>query len=232
MSIYGVLTGDIVASTKLPAGTRSELPEILFAATEEARESFAEAISAPAQVFRGDSFQIVLSEPRQALAVSLYIRCAIRIRVAAKKADVRIAIGLGPVDALPEGRDSSGSGEAFVLSGRCLEALSRNRRLGLATWHREANGEPPGGGGVETPSAIDVVLGLLDWLASGWTERQCVAVSGALKGWTQEVIAHHWPGRAISQQAVAQHLDRVGWASIEPALAYFEAWVDELVDPG
>lgn len=69
--------------------------------------------------------------------------------------------------------------------------------------------------------ALDVILKLIDALARDWTEKQAHAVSGALLEYTQEKIARTWFEREISQQAVAQHLDRAGWNAVEIGLNYF-----------
>jgi len=78
-------------------------------------------------------------------------------------------------------------------------------------------------------AALDIIVHLIDALAVDWTEKQAQAISGALRGWTQEKIAKLWWENPITQQAVAQHLDRASWYAVENALAFFEKAVSTLI---
>jgi hypothetical protein len=78
---------------------------------------------------------------------------------------------------------------------------------------------------------LKTVIQLMDVLAANWSEKQAQAVMGALQGWTQEKIATTcWP-KPITQQAVAQHLDRAGWHAFESGLLYFEDTLSNLIAP-
>jgi len=109
-----------------------------------------------------------------------------------------------------------GDGEAFRRSGQALERLPRGARMGLAL-----------------PADIEaqdlrVILDLIDIQARRWSDRQALAVAGALLGWTQTQIAQGLFEPPISQQAVAQHLSRAGWRAIWKAIAYFESRLEAL----
>ena len=52
--------------------------------------------------------------------------------------------------------------------------------------------------------------------------KQAKATSGAILEFTQEEIAAEWFDQEITQQAIAQHLDRAGWSTIEQGIRYFE----------
>ena len=84
--------------------------------------------------------------------------------------------------------------------------------------------------GPREEETLDVVVQLVDGLASRWSDRQALAVSGALRGWKQAKIASTCWKQPISQQAVAQHLDRAAWTSIELALGFFERTINGLLE--
>jgi hypothetical protein len=48
------------------------------------------------------------------------------------------------------------------------------------------------------------------------------AIRGALLGQNQKPFGRSWPDAPISQQAVAQHLQRSGWSAVEETLHAFE----------
>jgi hypothetical protein len=132
--------------------------------------------------------------------------------VRGKQIDTRIAIGIGPVDALPSGRVSEGTGRAFELSGRALDTMPRHRRLALSA------GEGP------VLEGCSVVFALLDSLSRSWTAKQALAVAFALQDLSQDEIAKRWPG-GITQQAVAKHLAAAGWHGIQDGLGFLDVWL-------
>lgn len=211
--IYAVLTGDIVASSRLPADGRSELRAAMtdsFAALDRA---FDGAFSPAIDISGPDSWQLLTPHPQIALRAALYFRAELRARMGAYNVDTRVAIGAGTVELLPRRRVSEGDGPAYRRSARALETMGRNRRLAL-----RLEDQPLGPG-------FDEMLGLVDHVACRWTDKQALAVTGALQGWTQERIAGSW-GRvakgAVSQQTVAQHLHRAGWHAMAPAVAFLD----------
>jgi hypothetical protein len=70
--------------------------------------------------------------------------------------------------------------------------------------------------------ALQIIVQLVDRIAAEWSDKQALAVTGALQGWTQEKIGQLCWTEPITQQAVAQHLDRSAWINVERALGYFE----------
>lgn len=218
--IIGVLTGDIESSSEMPPGVRSVLPEILRAVGDEVRERFFTAVPYPIDIFRGDSWQMAVVDPVAALRVAMDIRCRLHAYHPDHPIVTRIAIGIGDVDFIPDAAVSEGDGTAFRLSGQAIEEMDRRRRLAI----RIAE--------IGTPAErkpLPVLLTLMDALAGGWTARQSLAISGALRGLRQEQIGAAWHPNPISQQAVAQHLDSAGWAALSEGIDYFErvvrAWV-------
>jgi hypothetical protein len=208
-----VITGDVVGSARFGGGARTQLHEGLRATASDLATAFGEVVPYPVAFFRGDSWQLLVSNPSVAVRVGLYFRSAARALFEATTFDVRMAIGVGTVSFLPERDVSAGDGEAFRRSGEALDGLAGDRRLVLVA--------SPAMRPVET-GAIDAIVGLIDSIASGWTARQARAVTGALLDWTQAEIAGRRFDPPITQQGVAQHLDRAAWDAVERALRFLE----------
>lgn len=209
-----VLTGDIVRSTELEEQHRVALSSYLFGTWEQARSIWGEdVLQVPPDIFRGDSWQIIVESVPHALHVALYLRC--RLRVAAPPRPslrTRISVGIGDIDFRPTGHQMSGGGSAFVISGRLLDGMPRDRWLAIGvpeTAPRTAS------------SATRAVAALLDTIAGAWTENQSQAVAGRLAGLKQKDIAAMWAQGPTTQQAVAAHLRRADWDAIEESLGAF-----------
>lgn len=217
--IYAVVTGDVVASRSLSTARRRVLHTAMREVSRGVKEAFETAIPVAPEIFRGDGWQMLLTEPSISLRAALYYRAALVSRMESHGFDVRAAIGIGRVQFVPEASISEGDGEAFQASGTALETMPRSATLRLSF-----PGDP-------REPALDVLVQLVDRLAARWSDRQARAVTGALQGWTQTRIAETCWKDPITQQAVAQHLDRASWGAIETALRYFETTVARRADP-
>lgn len=89
----------------------------------------------PAQweIFRGDSFQLMIS-PSQSLKASLHIKAGIKL---IKNLDVKMAIGIGEKEYTAE-KITESNGPAFIRSGECFETLKK-QNLGINTPDGELN---------------------------------------------------------------------------------------------
>jgi hypothetical protein len=211
--IYAVLTGDIVGSTKFKGNDRKYLHECLEASSQKLVDSFSGSVPYPPEFFRGDSWQFLVTDSSKSLRIGTFFRALIKASSSSKHLDTRLSIGLGLLDFIPEENISSGDGEAFRLSGEGLERLNKANRMGISFPVRlESN----------TAKAVEIILKLMDIKVTEWTNKQANAVCGALLDFTQETIARHWFAKKISQQAVAQHLDRAGWVKIASAIEFYE----------
>jgi hypothetical protein len=205
---YAVITGDIVDSSKLAKAERQKLPTQLRRASRETRKAFADAVPLEAALFRGDGWQLLVTDPARSFRIGLYFRACLRSETERGRGlDTRLAIAVGGIDFLPGGNISQGDGEAYRASGRALEEMPKKQRLVLAT---------PG-----EDSPLGVVALLVDALAQRWTGKQARAVMGALRGWTQEKIAKSWP-EPIAQPTVVKHLENAQWAAVEQGISYVE----------
>ncbi|MFC5272286.1 hypothetical protein [Adhaeribacter terreus] len=213
MKKVAVITGDVIDSTKLAVAERKKLDELLhLGLTEVAGENNFE-------IFRGDSFQILLQEPETALKKAIQIRCWLRKqqissaknnKTASSKRgiiDARLAIGIGSVSYQSKQIRTS-DGEAFRLSGRALDDLKhRNSRIIIDTPSPELN------------DFLEVTFTLLDILISNWSVQQSEVIYELLNNQTQTAIGNKLN---ISQASVNQRAKTAHWPAIEKTIALFE----------
>jgi len=215
--LCAVITGDVVASSALPAAGRQRLLRVMEESSRVLRKALGAAVPLDVDVFRGDSWQVYLADPVPALRAALLFRAALRARMESHRFDTRLAIGIGTADIIPRVRASQGGGEAFRASGLALDGMKKRR---MAVAFPSADAEGP----------LDVLVHLLDAIAVHWSDRQARAVVGALQGWTQKRIAASWGSRGITQQAAALHLEAAGWHAVRRGLEEFERVVTVLRD--
>jgi hypothetical protein len=208
---HAVVTGDIVRSTRLSRDQFRQVQEAITRAGRELAQHFPGRIPFPIELFRGDSWQLFLPAPADALRMALYARAFVLAE--AERVDTRFAIGVGTVDKMPEKSVGDGRGEAFRLSGDMVDR-KRTARMSIAI------AGPPVA--EQENRAIATMLTVLDAVVSRWTSAQATAARGALLGWTQEQIAERWPGRSITQQAAGQHLSRAGFDGALEVIEYYE----------
>jgi len=211
--IYAVVTGDVVGSKKMSSAERVLLLRVLRRGHHLLQLHFKRSLASAIDVFRGDSWQFVLSKPEMSLRAALFLRAFLISQVKVRSVDTRFAIGIGPVEFLPSKATPTGDGEAFRRSGHALDRMPRSTRMGI---------DGPASIGSLDSATLDVMVRLVDALVRHWTPRQADVVCGALLGWKQERIASVWIKETVSQQAVAMHLERAEWNAVAAALTHFE----------
>jgi hypothetical protein len=207
--LYTVITGDIVGFSKLPMEKRQMLSHIMKEGSEALRKAFKGSVPLEADVFRGDSWQLLISDAALSLRGGLFFRAYLRAAMGAGKFDTRMAIAVGTVDFVPDDRVSRGDGQAYRHSGNALEQMTRGSNMCFRFPRQE----------IEEP--LDVLVHLVDALAMNWSEKQALAITGALQGLRQEKIGSLWKP-PITQQSVNRHLQRAGWFAVEKAVVFFE----------
>lgn len=218
--LYAVLTGDVVNSSALSPEKRAGLVGQLRGSYEELRALSLAELPLPLSVYRGDGWQMVLPAASKALAVALSFRSLFLFRTARprmkeKPLDLRLAIGIGGVDFIPEDLPHEGDGTAFRCSGRALETMEPPQRMAFASPDNSSE------------QALAVVVELIDALFMRWTSGQARAVAGGLQGLTQQEIGDAWPEKSISQQVVGEHLRMARFKTVESAIELFESEIGQ-----
>lgn len=219
--LYAVITGDIVGSSKFSISQRSQLLSVLKDSFGTIEKVFPGTIHAPFEIHRGDSFQGVLSNPEIALSAALVIRAVLRgmgsVQSRRKAWDARMAVGIGSIDFLPDGRGTEGDGEAFRHSGPVLDKMKGDRRLLIRTPWDSVNAE------------FETACALLDAIIHRWSGEQAMAIFCQIVGLTQESTAKRL---GISQPAVRLRLQGAGGWAIDEFLKRYKRRISELISPG
>jgi hypothetical protein len=154
-----ILTGDLIGSTRLPA---PEVDRALALLAASARDIAGWAGGETRFTrFRGDGWQIRVTEPALALRAALVLLA--RMRAPDSPLASRVAIGIGPITSAGTRDLADGSGPAFTASGRTLDSLPKNGTLDIA------------GQGVGLLHSGFV--NLLEAIMRRWTPEQAEAIS-------------------------------------------------------
>jgi hypothetical protein len=211
-AIAAVLTGDIVNSTKLLLTQEARLIKALG----EILDSF-RGKRRLHEFYRGDSFQIYLDDPVEALRMALVCR-ALAIEVTGDEetevvSDIRISIGIGEVK-LPIHQLGIAKGDAFILSGRRFDQLQQSeQRLAI---------------GCGVPLAdigFQVMADYLDSIFKGMTAKQARVIQELLQGTTQQQLA---VTLNKSKSTISQLANTGRWAEIEQLLLQYEQLIKNL----
>lgn len=210
---FAVITGDVVGFSRLSSSQRAALSGIVYITYQQTPKYFKDSVSQKIDIFRGDSWQFVLNKPKSSLRIALFFRAFSISQMALPSIDTRLAIGIGPVDFLPSEKTRTGDGEAFRQSGLGLDEMPRNIRMNIKS---------DSAIGALDINTIDVLVKLIDAIVKDWTPRQACVACGAILGWKQGEITSSWLEGKISQQAIAQHLNRAKWNAVSAAIKHFE----------
>lgn len=154
--IKGVITGDLVNSTHIAAEWRQTVMDALNACVND----FSSQTPIKIEMYRGDSFQVVVGNPELVLTVAIALRAKLKASTPDKLDlwDARLSIGVGDVSFESENILTS-DGEAFRLSGRAFDDLGK-KRLCISTPWTELDGN------------MELVTRFADDIVSGWTMKQ------------------------------------------------------------
>jgi hypothetical protein len=115
MAMIAVITGDVINS-------KSTAPQLWL---QRLRDTLNELGSEPRswQIYRGDSFQLEIAAPQDALEKAMLIKAGMKIL---RDIDVRLAIGIGEKSYAAD-KVTESNGEAFVNSGTLFEQLRKEK---------------------------------------------------------------------------------------------------------
>jgi hypothetical protein len=207
MTVQAVITGDIVGSTKLTPGQLADVRKTLV---EAVRAFPNKCVRKGPEFFRGDSWQMLLDAPENALNLALLIQAEL---ISKLQVQTRAAIGIGVI-ANPEEALATSTGEAFTLSGRALENITGNGRF---------DGALPARIGSMT-SWFPALLRICGGLSSSWTRRQAEAMSLwlSLPAPVHEEIAKRLQP-PVTKQSVGNILASANLPYLQEAMAAFHA---------
>jgi len=206
MAVRAVLTGDIVNSTRLKKVTEKKLLKMLTAALAKYQFEF----------YRGDSFQVYVKNPVEALQTALLCRTAamsVSKNETINLSDVRISIGIGAVTMQVKTLGTA-KGEAFILSGRAFDEMTgKDTRLVIATANSLAN------------AGLQIIADYLNAVLKVMTGKQAEVIFELLQGKTQQEVAKLLKK---SKSTVHQHVTAGRWSEIEKLLRQYENIINQL----
>lgn len=206
-SLLTVLTGDIIRSRNLPRNEKEAVLSVIKKSPGILEQLPGHVQLSAFDIFRGDSFQVIVFKPEMAVTVSVMLRTLVKKTVQKPLKtlpDIRVAIGIGHVDTLTT-NISEGDGEAFQRSGLLLDQMPADQKMAIATSSDELDRRWNAG------------LGLLDALISAWTYSQAEVIPGIMTGRTQQEIADRLH---IEQSTIHRRLRAADWPAAERYLAY------------
>jgi hypothetical protein len=223
--MLGVITADIVDSRKLSTDSREKLYADLNIFLSDLRKR---KLIEEFEVFRGDSFQCLVSKIEDTLRIAILIRSYIKSYISLEEKnkldhfqkdklkskgyflthqDMRLGIGLGNIDFIGKSLAHS-DGEAFHNSGEALDKLKyTNARMAIKAPAKVFD------------NLIESTILLLDAVIQKWTNNQAEIIFYKLQNNTEEEIAQILK---ISQPAVNQRSKISQWTAVEKLLVYFE----------
>lgn len=163
--IKGVITGDIIDSSAIALKYRDFLLESIRKIVKELE--IIEPLSI--EFFRGDSLQMVVSTPENAMQIAVLLRAGLKKNTPKeikKPWDVRLSLGIGTISYHAEQIVLS-DGEAFQYSGRELDEMGKQRLIVKTRWE-DVNEE------------LKVSTAFADEIISAWSVPQAEAVYQAL----------------------------------------------------
>ncbi|PRY98794.1 hypothetical protein BY457_10962 [Marinilabilia salmonicolor] len=182
-----VITGDVIDSRKSENfDWVDSLKSVL---------SFYGAAPGDWEIFRGDSFQLML-DAEKAILAAFHIKAVMR---SVASLDVRMGIGIGTVK-YQAVKITESNGEAFVLSGGCFESLKK-QTLGVKSTDASLN------------KALNIMLGLALLTVDGWSSTIGRVVSARIEHpeKNQQELAVFLQR---SQSSISDALKRGGWDEI------------------
>ena len=200
---YCVVTGDIANSTSIAADKRVELIEQVSALIKS-------WVAKPedAEIFRGDSFQLLFDDMAEALKRSIQIRCRLKSYQDGPgnaPLDARLSIGIGDIAYFGKSVLDA-DGEAFHLSGRAFDEMKATQNfLQLSTNDQQLNKQ------------LNIILNLANIIISQWTKNQAEVIFLLLEGKTQQEMADELK---IAQSAVNNRIKLSHWKEIDKTMRY------------
>jgi hypothetical protein len=202
--LYSVITGDIVKSSRLSLDQHKQLIKVMRSCSKEISKVFPGALKYEPELFRGDSWQLLIKKPELAFSIALFYRAYLKAKMQLSSIDARMAISIGTVDFV---ESSFGVGDAYKISGKALDKKGKRKMKFVSDIIPEYD-------------FIDLIIQNSNFISSRWTSNQCKIILLALQNMDQKAIASKL---RITQSAVSQQMDAAGWIVVADNLAYFKS---------
>ncbi len=165
------------------------------------------------EIYRGDSFQVEVTDPSMALLTAIKLKAAIK---SIKEMDVRLAIGVGN-KTYETSKITESNGSAFVYSGDTFESLVKSKQnLAIATISDKFNQE------------MNLLFRFALIVMDNWTANSAKVVYLALTnpGYSQKEL-----GKAlnIKQNTVSATLKRAYFVEISDMLVWYQNKIKEVI---
>lgn len=159
-----VITGDIVNSTSIAFEWRQCIVDALHASVAD----FVALTPIRLEMYRGDSFQIIVDKPEYSLSVAVALRAKLRATTPENQEiwDARVSIGIGEISFESDNIVTS-DGEAFRLSGRAFDSIGKKRLLIATPW-------------ADFNNAMELISRFADDIISSWSVKQSMIVYHSL----------------------------------------------------
>lgn len=200
--MISILTGDIIDS-------RKKSSTIWLDALKEILQTFG---SSPKnwQIYRGDSFQLIINNADEAIHAALKIKSYLKKRA---NTNVRIGIGIGKKNSKNTAITES-NGEAFVNSGIAFDTYLKKQNIAIKTpWQ-------------DIDEAINIALELALLTADFWTQNSAEVFNLSLNN--NEITQKEIAGiLGITQGRVSERQKRAGSEPILKLEKYFRKIVQQ-----
>jgi len=210
MKNYAVLTGDIINFTQVNNDGR----QLLIEETAGLIKSWVKDPS-DAEVFRGDSYQLIFDDIDNALTRSIQLICWFKMRSAdgnAPALSTRISVGIGKI--AYKGKSVLDSdGEVFHESGRSFDKMGRDELLAITTTDEKINHQ------------IRILLIFINQIINQWTKSQAEVIYLYEEGLKQQEMAEKL---GIVQGAVNNRLRVAKWKDVNEGINYITKIVKQL----
>ena len=204
--MIAVITADIVNSTRLKKAEEKMLTSNLSFILKSYKFEF----------YRGDSFQAYIPDPKQALKVVLQVRAAAKrlsSGFSSPFTDIRASIGIGNITE-PVKDLKTAKGEAFLLSGRAFDEMSKTgKRLRIQSSNEAMN------------LGLKIIANYADSLFSQLTTKQAAVVFELLMDHNQVETAKRLKK---SQPTINKHAQSARWVEINNLIEDYQLFITQL----
>jgi hypothetical protein len=202
MKEHAVITGDIINFTQLDEHARQSL-------INEAKKLLKSWVKKPedAEVFRGDSYQLIIDDVNDAINRSIQLICWFKKYKGYKNAlplSTRISIGIGKLAYTGKSVLDS-DGEAFHQSGRNFDKMGVDELLTINTSNEAINKQ------------IEIILVFINQIINQWNANQAEVIYLLKEDYTQQSMAQVL---GIMQGAVNNRLKVAKWKEVDKGITY------------